>query len=468
MDYYIRRVVISDLFEAGNNYKIELSEGCNCIFGPNGTGKTTIINLIVNSLSVDLEQLSRISFGSITIFLAKTGQVRPFKYLQLTRMRKFPGLVNLYYEFESNVTYAFEMKVRGGVSKVSERLDENSPEELRNAIRERLNLTHVPLLRMHDSEINMSRDSGDEFLQSMLRQKQISQSQITEILDPSVKVLNSLERQFVSEANSARKKITEKLDDLRSKIIEKVMIDESLVRLSNKALSRAHKAMNSDFLEDVDVSAYVRKLSEAQINVPEAKIKEHFSIWKQLNDNVRDASKIMRSLDTSETGTKKNNEAAQKFNSSYYNLIAMSNFNDRFLSIVEDVELMQAARFEVTRVFSEYEREVNLYLKPKKRFHVSEDGELSVMTRTSPIRLSDLSSGEKHIISILGRAALSRKEGAIFVADEPELSLHLDWQRMILPSIAKLSPKSQVIIATHSPAIRMKGAKDIDLEECVQ
>ncbi|VVO18448.1 hypothetical protein PS718_04014 [Pseudomonas fluorescens] len=467
MDYYIRRVVISDLFESGNNYRIDFSEGCNCIFGPNGTGKTTIINLIVNSLSVDLEPLSRISFGSITVFLAKTGQVRAFRYLHLSRRRKLQGVVNLYYEFESAVTYAFEMKLRGGVAKISERLDENPPEELRDKIRERLNLTHVPLLRMHDSEINMSRDSGDEFLQTMLRQKHISQSQITEILDPSVKVLNSLERQFVSEANSARKKITEKLDDLRSKIIEKVMIDESLVRLSNRALSRAHKAMNSDFLEDVDVSAYVRKLSEAQINVPEVKIKEHFSIWKQLNDNVRDAFKIMRSLGTSEKGMKKHNEAAAKFNSSYYNLIAMSNFNDRFLSIVEDVELMQAARFEVTRVFSEYEKEVNLYLKPKKMFHVSEDGELSVMTRTSHIRLSDLSSGEKHIISILGRAALSRKEGAIFVADEPELSLHLDWQRMILPSIAKLSPKSQVIIATHSPAIRMRGAKDIDLEECM-
>lgn len=466
MDYYIRRVLINDLFENGNNYKIDLAEGCNCIFGPNGTGKTTIINLIVNSLSVDLEPLSKISFSSITIYLAKSTQVRPFKYLHLTR-EKSPGLTSLYYELNNSVSYFYEIKTRGLIPKLTERMDDGSTEELKSTIRQKLNLTHVPLLRMHDSEINISRDGGDEFLQSMLRQKHVSQSQITEILDPSVKVLNSLERQFVSEANSARKKITEKLDILRSKIIEKVMIDESLVRLSNKALSKVHKAMNSDFLEDVDVSAYIRKLSEAQINVPEEKIKEHFSIWKQLNDNVRDAFKLMRSFNSSDSGSKKHSEAALKFNSSYYNLIAMSNFNERFLSIVEDVELMQAARFEVTRIFSEYEKEVNLYLAPKKRFFVSEDGELSVSTRKASIKLSDLSSGEKHIISILGRAALSRREGAIFVADEPELSLHLDWQRMILPSIARLSPKSQVIIATHSPAIRMRGAKDIDLEECV-
>ncbi len=71
MDYYIRRVSIDGLFEEGNDYRIDLSEGCNCIYGGNGTGKTTIINLIVNSLNVELESLAQTGFETISILLAK-------------------------------------------------------------------------------------------------------------------------------------------------------------------------------------------------------------------------------------------------------------------------------------------------------------------------------------------------------------------------------------------------------------
>ncbi|MCM8845034.1 ATP-binding protein, partial [Citrobacter cronae] len=96
----------------------------------------------------------------------------------------------------------------------------------------------------------------------------------------------------------------------------------------------------------------------------------------------------------------------------------------------------------------------------------TEDGEFKIYSNKRRIKLPDLSSGEKHIITILGRATLSNKDGAVFVADEPELSLHLDWQRKILTSIKKLSPLSQIIVATHSPAIFTKGTNQINLEDC--
>ncbi|RWS54421.1 ATP-binding protein [Enterobacter cloacae] len=99
-------------------------------------------------------------------------------------------------------------------------------------------------------------------------------------------------------------------------------------------------------------------------------------------------------------------------------------------------------------------------------FKLSEDGDFKIFSKKRKIELTDLSSGEKHIITILGRATLSNMNGAVFVADEPELSLHLDWQRKILNSIKKLSPLSQIIVATHSPAIFTKGINKINLEDC--
>ncbi|MCS3417025.1 putative ATP-binding protein involved in virulence [Pseudomonas sp. BIGb0450] len=465
MEYYIKRVIINGLFEKDNNYKIDLSEGCNCIFGDNGAGKTTIINLIVNCLNVELESLAKIAFESITIFLAKAGQVRAAKFLVLHRVasESHRSGYEITYQIEESEPHTFVIRSREYSDRIQEKYGE-IPELLKQSILSKINLTHVPLLRMHDSEIFGMRDERDEYLHSALRHKNITQSQILEIMDPSVRVLNSLQKQFISEANETRKTITNKLEVLKSKIIEKVMIDESLVKLSSKALNKATKAIDSD-LEDVNVPGYVKKLRDAKINVPEEKIYEHFKTWKKLNDDVKAAYKEM-DLERSRADSKKINAATVKFNTSYFNLIAMTNFNDRFLSIVEDVESMQGEKLELTKSFSDYENEINSYFNSRKSFSLNEDGQFRVRSNNKEIRLSDLSSGEKHILTILGRAALSRKDGAIFVADEPELSLHLDWQRKILPSIIKLSPKSQVIVATHSPSIHAAGATEIDLEEC--
>lgn len=98
-----------------------------------------------------------------------------------------------------------------------------------------------------------------------------------------------------------------------------------------------------------------------------------------------------------------------------------------------------------------------------KYFCINKNGSFEVRSGSRIIDLKNLSSGEKHIIALLGRAALSRSNGAVFIADEPELSLHLTWQRMMLPSILELSPKSQIIVATHSPSIISRKSNKIDL-----
>lgn len=465
MDYYIRRVSIFDLFESDNDYKIELTEGCNCIYGGNGTGKTTIINLIVACLNVEVDRIAKIPFSNIVIQLAKSKQTRPMKFLKVSRYFD-PSGTTISFELENHDPQIFTISSRARQSEFSNELTE----ALKLRIFEFINLTHVPLLRMHDSELFGMRDERDEFLHSFLRNRNLTSAQINEILDPSARVLSSLQRQFTTEANEARKSITEKLEVLKSRILEKVMIDGALAQRSSKAFEQVSKAM-SKRLEDVDVDAHIKKFQDAQINIPEEKIREHFVTWKKLNDDVRDTYSVMDELrankkEQTEAESKQFQSRLESFNSAYFSLLAMTTFHDRFMSITEDVESMQSEKLEITKSFRDYQKEVNLYFTPKKSFAINEDGLFSIRSNKRKVELADLSSGEKHILTILGKAALSRQEGAVFIADEPELSLHLDWQRMILPSIIRLSPKSQIIVATHSPAIIAKGATEIDLEEC--
>lgn len=70
------------------------------------------------------------------------------------------------------------------------------------------------------------------------------------------------------------------------------------------------------------------------------------------------------------------------------------------------------------------------------------------------IDLALLSSGEKHLLRIL-IAAIEAGKGILFI-DEPELSLHIDWQRDLIGVIRRLNPDVQIIVATHSPEIMAK------------
>ena len=67
--------------------------------------------------------------------------------------------------------------------------------------------------------------------------------------------------------------------------------------------------------------------------------------------------------------------------------------------------------------------------------------------------LFGLSSGERQILTMLYSASRALDSDGIFLIDEPEISLHIDWQRIILSELTRLSPQRQFIACTHSPEV---------------
>jgi len=72
---------------------------------------------------------------------------------------------------------------------------------------------------------------------------------------------------------------------------------------------------------------------------------------------------------------------------------------------------------------------------------------------TSNIELRFLSSGEKQIVSVFSHLLLSGIDKAFVLIDEPELSLSVPWQKMFLPDIFHTQQCSGLIAVTHSPFI---------------
>ena len=77
--------------------------------------------------------------------------------------------------------------------------------------------------------------------------------------------------------------------------------------------------------------------------------------------------------------------------------------------------------------------------------------------RLSPYKLS---SGEKQMLVILLTVLVRDGSHCVLFMDEPEASLHVDWQQKLIGMIRQLNPNLQLILTTHSPAVIMEGWLD--------
>ena len=71
-----------------------------------------------------------------------------------------------------------------------------------------------------------------------------------------------------------------------------------------------------------------------------------------------------------------------------------------------------------------------------------------------------LSSGEKQMLVILLTVLIEDHQPYVLFMDEPEVSLHIDWQQRLIDLILELNPNVQIILTTHSPAVVMNGWTD--------
>lgn len=118
---------------------------------------------------------------------------------------------------------------------------------------------------------------------------------------------------------------------------------------------------------------------------------------------------------------------------------------------------------EKLEVYDQLADKISLFLKIvngrflKKELSISrEKGFQFKSTKTGKdILLKNLSSGEQHILVLYYELLFKLNKGTLLLMDEPEISLHIGWQKLIindLKEILKLNPM-EIIIATHSPAV---------------
>lgn len=243
-------------------------------------------------------------------------------------------------------------------------------------------------------------------------------------------------------------------------------IEQLIYSNYNRANSEIRK-IESDFrtkvlqsLLDVDTNAntedLVKSLIESRtINISAAKINEvknqYISILRELTSNDVDIHNCESFFDLLKNDMKSKTEK---------NVTAWFRFKE-FSRIQKTIQLAEKTRKAKEKVMSKFQLFIdtmNSFISQtdeQKEFVISSDGKIGFKTILSRDIISSqhLSSGEKQLLIFFANLIFSvnNNKAGIFVVDEPELSLHLSWQKIFVEKTMLINPNMQLIFATHSP-----------------
>ena len=138
--------------------------------------------------------------------------------------------------------------------------------------------------------------------------------------------------------------------------------------------------------------------------------------------------------------------------------------------ILLHLPLESASKKRFTKEANYFLDKINLFFEQiNKKVLLSDDGLIyfkEIIHKRSgvqekEIQWYDCSKGEKNLICLLLIVFLYKDSNTIFIFDEPDLAMHVEWQRILLSTFLELAPKSQFFISTHSPALIPRDIEDV-------
>ena len=412
---YLNKVDISG-FWGDKKITIKFNSDINFLIGVNGSGKTTLINLIAAVLSADLPTLDRLPFNKIKLQLnevngknkptieveKKTHENSPYPSINFKIKEKTSDKASVYSlnELEEDRYYRgrpIESSRRFRHSRIRRGHGNNLIERLRC-------LVQASWLSIHRTTAP-SRVHEERSYESTIDQK------LSELSNEFVRYFSSLEKQSINETEKFQQTIF--LSLLSDKSEQKIV--KSIVNLNIKNEKK--------YIIDIF------KLFGLDENVFTERVNTHFKTFAEAQQKL-DKNQISTLDDLAAIiGTWRIHSVVQEYNKLLDKRKKIFEPRDTFLEVING--LMQS-----------------------KKLLITDKNELLVQTQSGKmILLTRLSSGEKQLIIILGECLLQEKKPWVYIADEPELSLHIKWQETLVHNLRRINPSSQIIFATHSPDI---------------
>ena len=211
------------------------------------------------------------------------------------------------------------------------------------------------------------------------------------------------------------------------------MLQVSMLRFSDEVSINGHKFIASISTEDLG-ELLTQKYAEIyeEISTRQSQVLEDISREMQNNPDKDKVSEIPQDPSALLNAIQKVNEEREQLSKPFSVLSELS---------------QKILRYDAIRVPG---RVVRGETPAQITLGEGSDG-ITVGEAKDAISSDKLSSGEKQMLSFLCYNAFN--QGMAVFIDEPELSLHVDWERLLLPTLLEQATTNQFFIATHSPFI---------------
>lgn len=410
------------------DYYINLENNISIWVSENGVGKTTILNIIVAILTGDQSTLMDINFEEVIVNISgKSYSINKKQYFYLDRSntlnsKKIEALIE---DLSMYMPRSYFLRFRNNY--------------LRNNV---INLDGVEdmLYRLLNSDIDpINSKKIINILEELkeLQYKDLSRIlyEIKQHLDEEVLFYPTYRRVEVGLDKAFLKKRSRY--DLIPKHMEFGMKDvkNRIKNVLDKMRSDANTAyleMNANIISELlkkNIEHYLGRQGEIDLHKVDVIIKR---IGEDRIDNIDSLKKIMSG--------QKGDEASPNTEFLLYYLKKLVKIYDAQMPL--DLKL---------RKFSDV---CTKYLSGKKIVYDETLLTINVYDfNDEKIDFEDLSSGEKQVISIFSKVYLDVVTPCIFIIDEPEISLSIEWQKEFLKDIFSSNKIGLMIATTHSPFI---------------
>jgi len=407
----IKSIKIENLFEIFN-YNIEYTsdESVLIITGPNGFGKTTILNILFNLFNKRYFFFRELVFRKIIVSLSNN--------ILITIKKKENDAITFDFTKEKRELSYFSYS-----DKIHKRLVKDIEMDYRYNSR-----IYLEYRKTNKLSYELVNDYYDAFQDKIDAKNYIGNRKATKMLE-SIKIHYIREQRLLKNINWLSTMYKSSLKEQPAMIETTLSYSEDLRKLILRQIEASYVITQSLY------SSYPQRLISEKAIISKEEYDNKFARLKEKQD------KLVK------MGIQENNQSELEYSESDAKalLVYLNDFESKlavFDKLIEKLELF-------TNILNE--RRFSF-----KSISISrERGFLFKTINGKILELNQLSSGEQHELILLYELIFKTESNIFVLIDEPEISLHITWQKEFIKDLLRIVKiqKFQVLIATHSPSI---------------